>query len=231
MESISFLTRRLSKRGHYSADSADGFTLVEMLVVLAIIGIILVVVVTGQSTFSRTLLLTDTAYTVALSIREAQTYGLSSHLFSGDQNAAYGVHFTPNSTNYTEFGDIYPAAPGTNSTYCPGHTDTDPTKPDARPGNCLYDSAQGELIQLYTFGQGYTIGSIKGILSAGGAVSPSSVDITFQRPNILTVIVANVSGVYEALSQVEISVKSPQNNSKCLVVNNLGEISVQQSCP
>jgi prepilin-type N-terminal cleavage/methylation domain-containing protein len=238
MESFSFLISSLSARRKSEraqrAPAARAFTIIEMIVVIAIIGIIMSVVIAGQSTFSRTLLLTDTAYTVALSFREAQTYGISSHVFAttNTQNTAYGLYFTPNSTNYTEFADIYPAAPAQPQTsYCPGHAETDGTKPDARPGNCLYDSGNGELVRLFTFGQGYSIGSITGLLPSGTTAGTiTALDVTFQRPNTTAVLVGIIGGVATSLGEVHIRIQAPQNNTQCVVVTQLGEISVQETC-
>ena len=94
---------------------ARAFTLVEMIVVLSIISILTVIVVVGQTSFNKSNLLTDTAYTVALSMRETQTLGLSSRTFSSVPNAGFGVHFGDSTAYYDQFADIYPAAPGTSS--------------------------------------------------------------------------------------------------------------------
>ena len=216
---------------------APAFTLVEMLVVLAIIAIITVIVLTGQSAFSRTLLLTDTAYTVALSLREAQTYGISSHVFVNGQsynsNTGYGIDVTPNAQSYTEFADTYPGGIGIQgSAYCPGHSETNVNMPDARPGDCVYESGYDGVARVYTFGQGYSIGAINGVTSSGATVSPAptAVDITFQRPNTTSVIVATVNGVPTTLQRVDIQVDSPQGGSQCVVVNQIGVIAVQETC-
>ena len=48
-----------------------GFSLIEMMVVLVIIALITTIALFGQQDFNRSLLLTDTAYTIALTAREA----------------------------------------------------------------------------------------------------------------------------------------------------------------
>jgi len=67
-----------------------GFTLIEMLVVLAIMGVVLAVTVGGQRAFNRSIVLSNTAYDVALSIRQAQTYGVSGRVAQGTLSATYG---------------------------------------------------------------------------------------------------------------------------------------------
>jgi len=62
-------------------------------------------VLARYKSFNSTILLRDLAYEIALSVREAQVYGISVHGASGLFNYAYGVHFTPGTT-YTLFADI-----------------------------------------------------------------------------------------------------------------------------
>ncbi len=70
-----------------------GFTMVEMLVSLGIILIITSIVLLGQNSFNKNLVLVDTAYTVAFTLRQAQTLALSSRKVGTIQNAGYGTHF------------------------------------------------------------------------------------------------------------------------------------------
>src|SRR3989344_4732921 len=74
-----------------------GFTLVELIVVVAITTLISSIVVVGSSKFDGTILLTNLAYDVALSVREAQFAGLNVKVFqSGGTstfNAGYGITF------------------------------------------------------------------------------------------------------------------------------------------
>lgn len=236
MDSLSFLrdTRPAAPRG---------FTLVEMLVVLSIVVIITVIAITGQGTFNRSLILTDTAYTVAFSIREAQTLGLSSRVFTNaanvsTTNAGYGIRFdrtTP--TAYVQFSDVYPVAPGsTQGGQCPGHTSPQGT-PDARPGNCLYDPTQGELVRTYALNRGFTISSFCGTSASGttqicSGTQIDTLDIVFMRPSTNAVIFGkSSSGTVYPLSNAVIHLRSPDNASeRCITVTKVGQISVV-TCP
>ncbi len=211
----------------------QGFTIIELLVVVAIIGILTIVILVSQRNFNSATLLTDTTYTIALSIREAQSFGLSSRNNSGVYNAGYGVHFGDTANSYVVFADTNPGGAGSDYTgNCPGHTQTNANYPDARPGNCYYDSGDG-LVQTYTLGGGYTISKIVGTLSNGQSTSftPGSgtLDIVYERPNTQAVITMNNSTV--AFSSVTLDVVSPQGGLRCVLVNNLGEVSVSSTCP
>ena len=105
-----------------------GFSLIELLVCIAIIMVISGVVLARYKSFNSTLLLRNLAYEIALSTREAQVLGISvKGSTSGSVTSfttAYGMHFTPGMT-YTLFAD-------TN-------------------GNNQYDD--GEAVSAYTIGQ------------------------------------------------------------------------------
>lgn len=81
-----------------------GFSLVELLVSVAIITIITTVVLTRYGAFDSTTLLNSLAYDIALSIREAQVLSISVTGEEGDFGSAYGMHFTTG-TSYTLFRD------------------------------------------------------------------------------------------------------------------------------
>ena len=77
----------------------QGFTLVEMVVSAAIIGLISSVLIFNHGKFNDNLELTNLAYEVALNLRQAQIYGVSVKEFKGGESEeerfglAYGVHF------------------------------------------------------------------------------------------------------------------------------------------
>lgn len=204
-----------------------------MLVVLGIIVIITAIALIGQSTFNRSLILTDTAYNIALSIREAQSYGLSTRAFGAVQNAGYGVRFTKAAPKtYTTFADVHTAAPGVNSVRCPGHTDRVASSPEARPGNCYYSNVS-ELIRTYTLARGYTISKYCGTTDAGTEVcstgSLTNMDIVFQRPNTETIITG--VNATQGFVKANITVSSPDGAAtRCITVTALGAISVSQTC-
>ncbi len=70
-----------------------GFTLLELLVSIGIIGLITAVVVFNQKDFSDQVSLSNVANEIDLQIREAQVYGTSVREYSGSFSNAYGVSF------------------------------------------------------------------------------------------------------------------------------------------
>jgi prepilin-type N-terminal cleavage/methylation domain-containing protein len=211
-----------------------GFTLVEMLVVLAIIVLLTAVVINGQGNFDKSLTITDTAYTVALSIRQAQNFGLSSRTYSGTPNAGYGVHFmgaTP--TTYSLFADgnklVWAVPP-----YCPVGT---AGTPDAKPGNCLFDTGTSETVQSFTFGRGFKITNLCGH-DTGNTMRCSStsyltgIDMVFVRPNTNSIISGFHSGSWIQLNDASIELSAPNGGTRYICVTQAGEVSVAATaCP
>lgn len=216
-----------------SAQSMRGFSLVEMVVVIAIITIISGIALLGQNAFNQSLILTNTAYTVAFSVREAQFLGISSRVFNGVQNAGYGVSFSRASGNsYALFADINPAAPGVEpSAVCPGHTAR--TGPEAKPGDCV-QTQSSEIVRTYSLNNGFAITSFCGKDVAGGTERCSSnyldsIHITYLRPSTQSIItgVHTSSGSRIALSDATIRIASPDGVAeRCVYVSKAGQVSV-----
>ena len=218
-----------------------GFTLVEMIVVLAIIVIVTMIALLGQSSFNRSLVLTDIAYTVAFSVREAQSLGISSRRFGTATDAGYGVHFSSGSaTSYSVFADISPGKPGdtTGGGICPGHPNVAADNPEAKPGNCIQDSA-AEIVRTYSINNGFRIKSFCGTVANGysqslrcngssSGVTLTGLDILYMRPNTQSVI----TGVHGSSSRVPLSdatirIESPDGVSeRCIYVSKVGQVSV-----
>ncbi|MEL6804356.1 MAG: prepilin-type N-terminal cleavage/methylation domain-containing protein [Bacteroidota bacterium] len=92
--------------------STRGFSILEVLITAAIIGIITAVVVVRYSSFNNAVLLKSQAYEVALDIREAQTFALSARGTGGDFREDFGLYFdTNNPGGYLLFRDGNDEAP------------------------------------------------------------------------------------------------------------------------
>lgn len=207
------------------------------MVVMAIIISISAVVFSSQSSFNKTLVLANTAYDVALSLRGAQMYGIGGRTV-GTSPTGYGIHFTKFPTDsFTLFADTYPP-PVVQSTMC--HPITDASALDAQPGNCTYDSDpnQDVLVTKYTLGNNITVtdfcaysGGTKSCASSSGG--PSTLDIVFARPNPDPVLTSG--GVYNSAFPVTsacITLSSPLGGSRTVSVSSSGRISVDSAaCP
>jgi prepilin-type N-terminal cleavage/methylation domain-containing protein len=209
------------------AKARRAFTLIELMVVLTIIIIMTTIVLTSQSSFNKTLILANTAYDIALTLRSAQTYGVGSRTSGTTANVGYGVHFLKgNPGSFTFFADAAPAA------LC--------TRPDCKPGDYIYTGDADVLVQTYTLGNGMTIKDfcafpVLGIWSCesynGGL---TSLDIVFARPNSVPFMSTNGSYVAPP-SQVTaacIIVTSPQGGVRFVSVAASGQITANAaSCP
>lgn len=205
-----------------------GFTLAELLVVLAIMVTIMLIVFTSQGSFNKTFTLTNTAYDIALSLRNAETYGLGSRAVGGAVNAGYGLHFDNATTgSFLFFADTSPAAA------C--------ATPDCRPGDSVYTAGADSLVQTYTLGNSITITDFCAYNGAwtctyahdGFSGGASSLDIIFARPNPEPLI--SVNGLYSASFPVTaacITLSAPQGASRHISVSSSGQITANTaSCP
>ncbi|MDB5225216.1 MAG: Pili subunit [Candidatus Adlerbacteria bacterium] len=156
---------------------ARGFTLIELLVVSLIIVLITGFVLFRQQGFNSSTLLRSLAYSSALSVRQAQLYGVSvreSGVGTGKFSQGFGVQFgnsgLVDSSHYLLFADTIPAS----------------------AGNGQYDA--GEELPRFTLGNGrgtdyyisdfcaHNIASGNDECQSGGTTI-TSLTIFFRRPN------------------------------------------------
>ncbi len=193
----------ISKRGASAGKS--GFSLIELLVSVSILTIITAVVLAQHNQFSGNLALSNLVYDIALSVRQAQVYGLSVREFgagSGEFDIGYGVHFDAgNSTSYALFAD--------------------------RNRNGRYDG-ESELVEVFTLGRGFVLSGLCVSPTAGAELCApadfASLDVVFIRPDPDALIRVNTgSDLYQSLRVVA---RSPQGKTREVVVVATGQISV-----
>jgi prepilin-type N-terminal cleavage/methylation domain-containing protein len=163
-----------------SFSNKRGFTLIELLVVTAIIVIITAFVLLRQGRFDSSTLLRSLTYSVALTVRQAQVYGVSvrgsvttqENCTGGSYSAgtcfasAYGVQFN-NASSYLLFADIN--------------------------GSGEYEQGIDAVVQTFKLGRGFKINKFCGNLTLSGqqcwTADPADSDaitsltIIFRRPN------------------------------------------------
>jgi prepilin-type N-terminal cleavage/methylation domain-containing protein len=210
-----------------------GFTLTELLVVFAIIVIVTGIVISSQSSFNKTIVLSNTVYDIALSLRSAETFGLGGRAISTTPTG-YGVHFDralPKS--FILFADTYPPASGTGC-----HATTDIAAPDAQSGDCMYYT-QDVKVSTYTLGNNITISKICGFGGSGTqcSVGPpnanlATLDIVFARPNPDPLMSMNASYSAGATTAACLAFTSPQGGNRYLSISSSGLINANAlSCP
>ncbi len=144
----------------------QGFTILEMLTVLAIFGVMTAIVVFNYGKFTSDTILTNMAYEVALSIREAQIYGVSVRnpngaLITSSFSVPYGVYAQRGTNQYFLFADETPAG-----------------NPNGEFDelNC---TTSAECVTPYTLQRGVTIERVR----KNCVEDTDGLNITFKRPN------------------------------------------------
>lgn len=193
------------------AHSTAGFTLIELLAVTAIIVVITSVVLVNNGRFGGVIQLENLAYDVALSIRQAQVYGISVARFGtncSDSDAkcferAYGMHFDmDNRQQYVLFADVDKDGFFTSNLNLNENVEPSP----------------------YTIRSGFMI---SGLCAPEDTCSNvNQIDIVFKRPEPDAFIRKNDDGT--PLNSARIILKSPRGDTMSVVVEVNGQISVRR---
>lgn len=209
-----------------------------MLIVIAIIGIITLVVITSQSAFNKSLILSNAAYDLALAVRGAQVEGVGSRLGTGAvTNVGYGLYFTPNASTFTLFADASPPVPSASG--CHGLPEGGEEAPDAKIGDCVYSpnppNQDPPAITTYVLNRGIVVSLICARNPSGNKCSNrgelSDLAVSFVRPDPRPFFAAD--GRYDAtISRACVTLASPQGGERSVVVTATGEIdAAAASCP
>ncbi len=191
-----------------------GFTLIELVVSIAIFGLMTALVVAKYGNFNQSVLLTNLAYDVALTVRTAQTYGLSvkssaNDVAPGDSGSfryAYGVHFSTSAGGESEreirlFSDF-----DENQAY----------------------SGTTEDVSVYTIGRGAIISDLCAGMSSSCSPGYAELDILFKRPDPNATICAfGDSNPGCDKKYTEITVQATDGSTRTVSVRANGQISVE----
>lgn len=186
-----------------SSARVRGFTLLELLVVMGIMLLITTLILARHSQYNGTVLLRNLSYSVGLSIRQAQVYGLSGRSVGGAVATRFGVYFTAaNPTQYVLFTD--------------------------QNNNAAYDS--GEDIEVFTLRAGYAISNLcanTGVVEkCSGLGDIDRLTILFTRPHPDARFVTNVTN--DTYVDATVTLLSSQGATRQVTVTTTGQIAVQQ---
>lgn len=207
-----------------------GFTLIEMLMVLAIFTILTSVVMYNYSEFNSRTIMSNMAYEIALTVRQAQVYSLGVRGQAGNEefDNRYGVYFNTDNggKDFIFFFDKKPAGEDTEPN---GWCDGDGSEP-----NCLACIAGGECLEKVTLTRDIYISKIcmssqvdpvsdTGVCT--DTTNETDISVTFDRPNPDAQTVVG-SGGANTEKNVAIVVKNSFGNQRAVIIRNTGQISV-----
>lgn len=185
-----------------------GFTLLEVVVVLGIFGMLTSIVIFNYGKFRSDTTLVNMTYEVALSIREAQIYGVSARNLAGgtpDFNKAYGIHFEGTSSNqYFLFSD----------------DDGD----DEFNGSSCLNPGGDVCVTPYTLQNNIMISDVatlnpSGINCANGV---TDLDILFKRPNPEPIINDKTN-----IPRAQVTLTAPDGAERYVIIYNTGQVTVE----
>lgn len=199
-----------------------GFTLVELLVTLSIFAITTGIVMSSQGKFDNSVLLTNTAYDIAITLRQAQTYGVNVKESVTGKFNSYGVSFNVGSNGDNKRFDFFEDLSGPTYPYT-GRLD----------GNfvCTTDGTDLECIDSYKIRRGHYV---KELILTDYISSTSTVDIlnlSFKRPNPEAVILTNAQYNPNQINKgAEIVISSADGSAtRSIVVTKSGQIYVKNN--
>lgn len=201
---------RTFSRTHHDTRRLRGFSLIELMVVSAIFMVLSSVVLSANTRFGNRVILQNLAHEMALTVREAQVYGIAVRRFGTTEfDVAYGMHFEL-------------AAPETYELFA-----------DANNSGTS-DDGDG-VIKETTLRGGFSVSDICVRTYAGATnCGEAAVDVVFRRPEPDACISVDGVGTYDAegdctsnYNQARIVIEGPTGATADIVVESSGQISVQ----
>lgn len=195
---------------HRLKATRTGFSMVELIIAVAIFALLSVVVIFNYNNYSDQIGLRNEAHALALAFREAQQFSMSVYsakdASNNDVYPSWGVHFglfTQNS--YAIFADLDGDTFYTNSGVC------------GSPGEECYEARE--------FPKSIAFTPPCGVLLSNGTTKclTSQLDVTFIRPNRDAVI----TGDGELYKSMTITLRSAKGKTRTVTVTADGYISVQ----
>jgi prepilin-type N-terminal cleavage/methylation domain-containing protein len=181
-----------------------GFTLVELMVTVGIFVFMTALLMAKYNDFYSGIIFKNMAYDIAITIRQAQSYGISVKVDTLDSNSfnkAYGVHFS----------STYPAKFSLHSYYKNGDIYTKDSLEKS------YNLKFGAIINRRGVGDGPIYYGMK------------SLDIVFQRPNPEAIICglpdSDIDEMRCTYKYARIELKMG-DNTRLILVNNVGLVSI-----
>ncbi len=224
--------------------SRRGFSLIELLIAITLFGIIASSILLAYNRVSEQLFVTSLAYELALSFREAQSYGVSIREFRGGGTGTfdvggYGLHFDSESlTTYALFADqggeigdaTFNGSYGTtyNTTGCLSTTECVSVL-RLEKGNSLYKFCG--VLPLGDFGRDAPDANkneecnVKSLPATNPTIT--SLDVTFLRPNPDAVIKTSQTAFGRQYKAARVYVVSPSGDRRVIEVTNTGQISIK----
>lgn len=192
-----------------------GFSLPELIIVIAIFVIITTVALFNQGRLSSSVLLTNMAYEVGLAVREAQIYGIGVRSDDTGSNFSgqYGAHFNI-------------ANPRQVIVYADNPNDVNNTL-------FTYDAGEEKYIYEFNNSRGNKISALcVGDLSNGpcnNAIGKNTVDVLFRRPNPASIV--KHSDIQNPISDRVYIVVTNIDEDECrvVIVEPTGQIRVEDS--
>ena len=206
-----------------------GFTLIELLVVSAIIIIITSLFLLRQSKFDSSTILRSLAYSISLSMRQAQVYGISVAGSQTTQSSCVSGSFFGVNCYATGYGLYFTALPNNSYILFADFNN-----------NGRYDV--GENIQAFALNNGYTISEIcaidsfkncSGADNNSGNPAISNISIIFRRPNPDACVSTNQApsvcgvGVAPTFGGAYVQISARDGTKRSVTVSSTGAIVTQ----
>ena len=192
-----------------------GFTLVELIVSIGIFVLMTTLLVAKYGNFNQSVLLTNLVYDVALSVRTAQTFGLSvtkSDATSGNSQFQYpyGVHF---STAAGEDAKVILFA------------DTNPIN---SPDN-IYTTGDS-VVSVYNISRGATISSLCTGSNDTSCTPTSNLTVSFKRPDPSAIICPSSAGSPSCIGAgyAKVTIRGTNSETRSVEIWQNGQITILQ---